>query len=110
MNKTLKFDSELVPMILSGEKTSTWRLWDDKDLSEGDVVDFLGRPDLHHFFTAKLTKVIKKPFAQLTEEDKKSHGSYQSDALMYEFFSKAYGRPVDENTVVTIIWFKPYDK
>ena len=39
--KKLHFISKLIPLVLSGEKISTWRLWDDKSLSEGDVVDFL---------------------------------------------------------------------
>jgi len=34
--KSLKFSAELVPLILSGEKTMTWRFWDDKDLDSGD--------------------------------------------------------------------------
>jgi len=31
--KKLKFEPNLVPKILSGEKTSIWRLFDDKDLN-----------------------------------------------------------------------------
>jgi hypothetical protein len=31
--KTLKFYDNLIPLILSGEKTSTWRIFDDKNLS-----------------------------------------------------------------------------
>ena len=33
MNKTFKFSAHLVPLILSGEKTCTWRLWDDEEES-----------------------------------------------------------------------------
>jgi len=39
--KTLKFANNLVSLILSGEKTATWRLFDDKDLTKGDKVLFL---------------------------------------------------------------------
>lgn len=39
--KTLKFKPHLVPLILSGEKDSTWRLFDDKDLKEGDELQFI---------------------------------------------------------------------
>lgn len=35
-SKTLKFTPELSAKILSGEKTSTWRLFDDKNLQKGD--------------------------------------------------------------------------
>ena len=41
--KTLKFASHLVQKILSGEKTSTWRLFDDKDLQVGDGLIFVNK-------------------------------------------------------------------
>lgn len=41
MNKTLKFAPDLVPLVLSGKKDTTWRLWDDKNLTENDIVDFI---------------------------------------------------------------------
>jgi hypothetical protein len=41
--KTLKFAANLVPLILSGEKTSTWRLFDDKDLQVGDELEFINK-------------------------------------------------------------------
>jgi hypothetical protein len=34
--KGLEFWDYLVPMVLSGEKDSTWRLFDDKNLSVDD--------------------------------------------------------------------------
>ena len=39
--KTLKFTTQLVEKILSGEKTSTWRLFDDKDFKNGDNLAFI---------------------------------------------------------------------
>jgi len=110
MNKTLKFYPELVPLILSGQKTSTWRLWDDKDLSEGDIVDFLNKVSAEKFYTGRLTTVIKKPFVELTAEDHEGHEEYETDEAMYEHFSKIYGKPVDGNTAVTIIRFEAYGK
>ena len=41
--KTLKFEPELAEKILSGEKTTTWRLWDDKALKAGDSVEFINK-------------------------------------------------------------------
>jgi len=32
--KTLKFSKNLIPSIVSGEKTITWRCLDDKDLKK----------------------------------------------------------------------------
>jgi hypothetical protein len=39
--KTLKFREELCKLIMEGKKDSTWRLFDDKDLSVGDEVDLV---------------------------------------------------------------------
>ena len=39
--KTLKFRHHLVKEILVGRKTTTWRLFDDKDLSVGDPLELL---------------------------------------------------------------------
>lgn len=39
--KTIKFRDYLVPLVLSGEKNSTWRLFDDKDIQVGDTVQLI---------------------------------------------------------------------
>lgn len=106
MNKTLKFSPKLVPLILSGEKISTWRLWNDKDLSMGDIVELLESGTDKHFATARLTKVIEKPMGQLTEEDKKGHENFNSDKEMYATYLKYYGKPISPDTLVKIIKFK----
>jgi len=106
MNKTLKFSPDLVPLILSGEKTLTWRLWDDKDLQVGDMVTFIRIPELTPFATAKITSAVEKPMGQLTEEDKRSHETFESDEEMYNTYTKYYGKPVGHNTLVKIIRFE----
>jgi len=37
--KTVKFRPDLAQLIMDGKKTTTWRLFDDKDLQAGDVVN-----------------------------------------------------------------------
>jgi hypothetical protein len=106
MNKTLKFNANLVSSVLDGSKNSTWRLWDEKNLSEGDVVDLLGRPTLEKFATAKLTKVITKKFKDLTPEDRKGHEQFDTDQQMLETYSKDYKKPVTMDTEVKIMWFE----
>ncbi|MGE5298036.1 MAG: ASCH domain-containing protein, partial [Acidobacteriaceae bacterium] len=100
MNKTLKFAPKLVPLILNRTKTTTWRLWDDKGLKEGDVVDFLEAGTKRHFVTAKLTKVYEKTFGTLTDDDKQGHEKYQSDQELFAFFKKSYKREVNADTPV----------
>ena len=106
MHKRLRFASDLVPLILSEAKVSTWRLWDDKELTEDDIVDFVSQDTNKCFAKAKLSKIIKKPLGELTEKDKVGHEKFVSNEEMYETYTKYYGRKVDENSIVKIIWFK----
>lgn len=41
--KTLKFTLQLCEQILAGTKTSTWRLFDDKDLAVGNELQFVNK-------------------------------------------------------------------
>jgi hypothetical protein len=104
--KTLKFAPDLILLVLSGKKNSTWRLWDDKDLSKGDKVDFLDAKAGAKFATAKLTKVVQKPMGKLTESDKKGHETFRSNEEMYTTYTKYYGRKVGPETLVKIVRFK----
>lgn len=104
--KTLKFKEKLSKLILSGEKTSTWRLFDDKDLQVGDEVNFLVKETLEEFAKAKLLEVIEIKFGNLTEADFGGHEKYSSSEEMYQTFSEFYQRPVDANSPVKIIKFE----
>ena len=105
-NKTIKFSPDLVPLVLDGSKTSTWRLFDDKDLKVGDVVDLIKRPELTKFAEAKLTSVIEKPLGKLTEEDKDGHEKYESDSEMYKTYEGYYNKPVGPETLIKLIKFE----
>src|SRR5947209_4915394 len=105
-NKTIKFSPDLVPLVLSGKKTSTWRLFDDKDLKEGDIIDFIKRPELVKFVEAKLTSIIEKPLGELTKEDKEGHEKFSSDEEMYKTYSGYYNKPVGPETTIKLIRFK----
>lgn len=104
--KTLKFRKVLSELILSGEKTNTWRLFDDKDLSEGDVVSFLVWETGEEFAKARLIEVIEKKFGELIEEDFEGHEKFNSEKEKYETYSLYYEQKVDENTSVKIIRFE----
>lgn len=105
-SKSLKFEKHLVPLVLTGEKYTTWRLWDDKDLKTGDIVDFIRRPELDIFAKVKLIKVVEKSMSRLTENDKKGHESFESESQMYEHYSQLYKKPVSAKTPIKIIRFK----
>ncbi|MBI2591035.1 MAG: ASCH domain-containing protein [Candidatus Blackburnbacteria bacterium] len=50
--KTLKFAPELASLVLDGSKTSTWRLFDDKDLAQGDQLSLVNRETREEFAKA----------------------------------------------------------
>ena len=96
----------LVPLVLSGEKTATWRLWDDKDLQAGDTVSFLNSETRAEFAVADLTKVKENKFKDLTKEDWSGHEKFKTDEEMYQSYSEAYGREVAPETPLKIVRFK----
>jgi hypothetical protein len=104
--KTVKFRDYLVPLVLSGEKNSTWRLFDDKNLSAGDEIDLKEFGKEQSFGRAKITRVIEKPFKDLSEEDRQGHETFSSDKEMYERYSGYYNTEVGPDSVVKIIWFE----
>ncbi|HYD93428.1 MAG TPA: ASCH domain-containing protein [Candidatus Paceibacterota bacterium] len=103
--KTLKFAPHLVPKILSGEKTSTWRLFDDKDLREGDRVLFLNKETGEEFGTAHITNLRTKTLGTLTDSDWEGHERFPSEEEMYATYRKYYGDSVDEHSEVKILSF-----
>ncbi|MCR4333427.1 MAG: ASCH domain-containing protein [Patescibacteria group bacterium] len=108
--KTLKFAPHLVEKILSGEKTATWRLFDDKDLKEGDELIFINKETGEQFGTATITSLKVTTLGTLTDEDRAGHEKYTSDDEIYASFRKYYGDKVDENSEVKILTFDFKDK
>lgn len=104
--KTLKFSPDLVPLVLDGSKTSTWRLWDDKDLQLGDQITLIKRPELTPFATAEIINILEKPIGKMTEEEKQGHEKFSSDDVMYKTYSNYYQREVKSDTIIKIIFFK----
>lgn len=103
--KTLKFRPELALKILSGEKTSTWRLFDEKDLTIGDELLFINKETLKDFGKAVITSIKTKTLETLTEDDWTGHEKFPSEKEMYDTLKKYYGDRVNEKTEVKIINF-----
>ena len=105
-NKAIKFATELVPLILTGEKTSTWRLFDDKDLQTGDQIELFEFGQDQPFATAVISTVVETTFGKLTAEDKAGHEDYSDDQDMYDTFSGYYKTEVGSDTELKIIHFE----
>lgn len=104
--KTIKFRDNLAKLVLSGEKDVTWRLYDDKELSKGDVVDLVNWNTQEVFATAELVNVYEKKLGELEESDFDGHEKFPSEEEMYKTYRTYYGDKVNEETIVKIIRFK----
>lgn len=106
MSKTLKFAPDLVPLVLSGAKTSTWRINDEKDLTAGDKLDLLYQGTGEKFAEAVIVKVSLKTIGKLSEEDKETHEKYASKKELYKTLEKYYNISVSDSTPVKVVNFK----
>lgn len=104
--KTLKFRQDLVKEIMEDRKTSTWRLFDDKDLSVGDKLDFVDWESGKKFAEAEITNVKVKNLGEIEESDFLGHEKYISTEDMLEHYRQYYGDRVAIETPVKIIDFK----
>ena len=110
--KTLKFDHELAQLILNGQKTSTWRLYDDKDLSVGDdikIIDKAGKDDPESWKVigqAKVIQVTEKLLGDVTAEDMAGHEAFANREDMLATYKGYYGERVTFDTPVKIVIFE----
>lgn len=108
--KTIKFRPEYIPLILSGEKKSTWRLFDDKDLQVNDVVLLIDKSTGESFGRAEIVDVKQKKLKQIEATDYDGHEKYEDIEGMIEVLSSYYGPKVTPESIVKIVEFKLLDK
>jgi hypothetical protein len=105
--KTLKFRDYLVPKILDGSKTTTWRLFDDKELHVGDELLFINYDSGKQFANAEITRIREKRLGDVTEVDfEEGHERYKGQEDMLAHYRSYYGDKVDSDSVIKIIKFK----
>lgn len=104
--KTLKFRSNLMKMILDGEKNVTWRLFDDKNLQVFDKLELLEWESKEKFADAEIENVYEKKLSKIEEKDMEGHEKFESREEMLTVYKKYYGDKVDWDTVVKIIKFR----
>lgn len=104
--KTLKFAKNLVPLVLSGEKTATWRLFDDKDLKVGDSLNLINKDTGEEFAKAVITTVKYKKLGDVNDGDYIGHEKFESREIMMNTYKMYYGDNVDKDTLIKMINFK----
>ncbi|EKE29940.1 MAG: hypothetical protein ACD_2C00073G0028 [uncultured bacterium (gcode 4)] len=104
--KTLKFSPPLPEMVLSWEKTITWRINDDKDLKVWDQIILYARPLLNEFARVEVVSAYMTTFENLTELDWDWHEKFSSEDEMYETYSRYYNVEANPKTELKVIKFK----
>ena len=104
--KQLKFNDNLVPLIINGSKTVTWRLFDDKDLQVGDNVEFINAATKEKFADAILEDVRTKKISEIDENDKVGHESLGTGVELLKHYESLYKTPIKWNDPIKIIRFK----
>jgi ribonuclease HI len=109
--KTIKLDHELANRVIARKMTSTWRLFDDKDLSVDDRVVLIDKMDPHNhdtwkaFGEAVINQVTEKHLGEIGKDDYDGHERFSSTEEMLKTYRKYYGESVSLKTPVKIIHF-----
>ena len=109
--KKLKLEHKLADQVLKGEKTSTWRLFDDKDLSVNDTILLIDKVDPKNpqswkaIGTALIDNVEQKRLGDMAGSGEGGHEGYVSKDAMLAAFRGYYGPNVTWQTPVKVIHF-----
>ena len=100
----LKFESKLVPLVLSKEKSTTYRL-NDKNLDVGNSCNFINSQTGEYFATAKITKIEKKKAKDISEKQE-GHEKFKNRKEFYKTYEGYYKTKVDDGTDFWIYHFE----
>lgn len=107
--KTLKFRSHSVNLILSHQKTTTWRLFDDKNLQAGDEFRLINKDTGEIFGQAVITDVHEKRLGEISDLDFLGHHRFNDPAHMLQHYRSLYGDSVTMETPLKMITFELKD-
>ena len=93
-------------MIIDGQKTATWRFFDDKNLTVGDKLELINKDTGEVFNHAEIISIREKPLGDVTEADFDGHEKFKNKEEMLETYRGYYGDKVGWDTVVKMIDFK----
>lgn len=110
--KTLKFEHPTAELIKKGEKNSTWRLYDDKDLSVNDHIKIVDKVNSDNpqswevIGQGRVNQIVEKKLGDVTEDDIRNHEPFSSKESLLEKYRNYYGDRVTYDTPVKIITFE----
>lgn len=104
--KTIKFASNLIPLILKGEKTLTYRYGDKYNhLTKGDIVDVYDASSNELSCQIEILSNTISTFDNL-QYDAKGHEKYTSKEEMRNIFAGYYQRRIFDNELLLVIEFR----
>lgn len=103
--KIVKFTPELTELVKQGKKTTTFRLFDDKDLSAGDKIDLATRDgeNVTVFGQAVIKEIVIRTVETLRPEDYEGHEPVLDPLQNYKRY---YGDKVNPDSEVKVIKFE----
>ena len=108
--KTLKFKDYLAPAVLDGSKTTTWRLFDDKNLQAGDELLLVNAATGKEFAKAHILYVREKKLGEVGDADfDEGHERYDTEEDILEEYRKYYGDAVNLSSSLKIIKYELID-
>lgn len=109
--KSLKLNHEFAQLILQGQKTSTWRINDDKDLHVNEDVQLIDKVDplkpetWQPIGTARITSILEKQLGKVTAQDIAPGEQLKPLKELLVEYRTYYGQQVSAETPVKIITF-----
>lgn len=109
--KTLKLEHKLADMVRAGTQTSTWHLYDDKDIKVNDRVELIDKVEADSPDTwqsvgiALIDIVVEKRLGELSEDDFVGHEPFVSREEMLSTYQGYYGPQVTFDTPIKMIHF-----
>ena len=114
--KKLLFATGLPELVLSGKKTSTWRVDDPRNtpfvslkVKVGDHLSFCRNDTGVEFAKAVVLSIENTTFGKLNREEKEGHEKFASEKEMYATYNRYYsglGIPITPDTKIKILRFR----
>lgn len=109
--KSLKLNHEFAQQVLAGQRTSTWRINDDKDLHVNEDVQLVDKVNplepssWRPIGVARITTILEKQIGKVTQHDVAPGEQLKPLKALIEEYRGYYGHQVNAETPVKIITF-----
>lgn len=109
--KTLKLQHDQANDIRNGTQTSTWLLYDDKNLAVNDEVELIDTVDPANpeswkvIGAGRIDSIVEKRLGSTSADEYEGHGAFTSSEEVIAKYKLHYGSQVSADTPVKIIHF-----